>query len=64
MPTFVEGEEDHDSALDLTVGTARVFVSSRGDGEIESAGALIKHFVSLLFKSYDVSHWREFTGIV
>lgn len=39
MPTFVDGEEDHDSVLDLAVGTARVFVSSSGDGEIESAGA-------------------------
>jgi hypothetical protein len=30
----VEGEEEaHDSARDFDVGTARVFVSSKGDGE-------------------------------
>jgi hypothetical protein len=34
VPILVEGEEEaHDSARDFDVGTARVFVSSKGDGE-------------------------------
>jgi hypothetical protein len=34
VPILVEGEvEAHDSARDFDVGTARVFVSSRGDGD-------------------------------
>ena len=40
-PTFVVGEEDHDSDLDLDGGTARVFASSRGE-EITEAGLPIR----------------------